>query len=85
LGLPKYTPLDNVPRIDATMLRSYMSEYYQPQRMVLAGVGIDHEKLVELGKKYFSVPKSETKVVREEEKAVWTGGAIMVRRLISSN
>lgn len=67
------------------MLRSYMSEYYQPQRMVLAGVGIDHEKLVELGKKYFSVPKSETKVVTEEEKAVWTGGAVMVRRLITSN
>lgn len=67
------------------MLRSYMSEYYQPQRMVLAGVGIDHEKLVELGKKYFSVPKSETKGVMEEEKSVWTGGSVMVRRFIPVN
>ena len=77
--------MDNVPRIDATMLKSYMSEYYQPQRMVLAGVGIDHEKMVELGKKYFSVPKSNTKVPVEEEKAVWTGGVVLVRRMIISS
>ena len=77
--------MDNVPRIDATMLKSYMSEYYQPQRMVLAGVGIDHEKMVELGKKYFSVPKSNTTVPVEEEKAVWTGGVVLVRRMIISS
>lgn len=74
--------MDNVPRINATMLKSYMSEYYQPQRMVLAGVGIDHERMVELGKKYFSVPKSDTKVPVEEEKAVWTGGVVLVRTKI---
>jgi hypothetical protein len=54
--------------------------------MVLAGVGIDHQKLVDLGKKYFSVPKSDNKNINEQvikdEKAVWTGGVVMVMRFI---
>lgn len=77
MGLPKYTPLENILRIDAPMLKSYTKQFYRPERMVLAGVGIDHQKLVDLGKKYFSVPKSEQQVT-SDEKAVWTGGSIMV-------
>ena len=54
--------------------------------MVLAGVGIDHQQLVDLGKKYFSVPKSDDKIIDEqnnlENKAVWTGGVTMVIRLM---
>ncbi len=87
LGLPKYTPLNNIPRIDASMLKSYTKEFYRPERMVLAGVGIDHQTLVNLGKKYFSVPKSETKTIDEQtieaNKAIWTGGVVMVKRLIN--
>ncbi len=71
------------------MLRSYMKEFYQPERMVLAGVGIDHQKLVDLGKKYFSVPKNEKKSIDEqtikENKAVWTGGVIMVMKFCRLN
>ncbi len=88
LGLPKYTPLDNIPRIDASILQSYMKEFYRPERMVLAGVGIDHQVLVNLGKKYFSVPKSEVKTMDkqaiEANKAIWTGGAVTVRRLMAN-
>jgi predicted Zn-dependent peptidase len=57
-----------------------MKEFYQPERMVLAGVGIDHQQLVDLGQKYFSVPKSENQISNQPtDKAVWTGGVIMVR------
>jgi processing peptidase subunit alpha len=63
-----------------------MKEFYRPERMVLAGVGIDHEKLVDLGKKYFSVPKSDKKNIDEQNikdnKAVWTGGVVTVMRLM---
>ena len=57
-----------------------MSEFYRPERMVLAGVGIDHQRLVDLGKKYFAIPKSETtnEQISQENKSVWTGGSIMV-------
>ncbi len=64
------------------MLKSYTKEFYRPERMVLAGVGIDHQILVNLGKKYFSMPKSETKMMDtqaiEANKAIWTGGAVTV-------
>jgi predicted Zn-dependent peptidase len=57
-----------------------MKEFYQPERMVLAGVGIDHQKLVDLGQKYFSVPKNENQIIDQQaNKAVWTGGVVMVR------
>jgi hypothetical protein len=52
--------------------------------MVLAGVGIDHQKLVELGNKYFSIVKSQTEKVDNQsmsnEKAMWIGGTVMVGR-----
>ncbi|CAF0816674.1 unnamed protein product [Rotaria sordida] len=87
LGLPKYTPLDNISRIDTSMLRSFMKEFYQPERMVLAGVGIDHQQLVDLGKKYFSISKNDNKNIDqktiEDNKAIWTGGVIMEERDLS--
>ncbi|CAF2626760.1 unnamed protein product [Rotaria sp. Silwood2] len=87
LGLPKYTPLDNIPRIDASMLRSFTKEFYQPERMVLAGVGIDHQQLIDFGKKYFSIPKnddkSSDKKTIEDNKAIWTGGIVMEERDLS--
>ena len=61
-----------------------MKDYYQPERMVLAGVGIDHQQLVDLGKKYFSVPKNEKKNIEQSTtKAVWTGGVVMVKKIYS--
>lgn len=59
-----------------------MQEFYQPERMVLAGVGIDHQQLVDLGKKYFAVPKNEKAkdgIATAYDKAVWTGGIALVR------
>ena len=38
--------------IQATLL-NYLSHYYTPQRMVLAGVGVDHDELVRLAEEHF--------------------------------
>ena len=58
-----------------------MKEFYRPERMVLAGVGIDHQQLIDLGKKYFSVPKSTepNEPTSTLNKAIWTGGSVLVR------
>ena len=32
---------------------NYLSHYYTPQRMVLAGVGVDHDELVSLAEEHF--------------------------------
>ncbi|KAJ8377621.1 hypothetical protein AAFF_G00255300 [Aldrovandia affinis] len=52
VGLPRFCPVDNVERIDRTLLHTYLRSYYSPERMVLAGVGIEHEQLVACARKY---------------------------------
>lgn len=83
LGLPKYAPAENIDKIDHSVLRDYTKQFYRPDRMVLAGVGIDHDRLLELGRKYFSTPKPTNSPIVEEEKAVWKGGFVLVRKLFS--
>uniref|UniRef100_A0A6Q2Y9I8 Mitochondrial-processing peptidase subunit alpha n=1 Tax=Esox lucius TaxID=8010 RepID=A0A6Q2Y9I8_ESOLU len=52
VGLPRFCPVDNVEKIDKTLLHTYLRSYYCPERMVLAGVGIEHEQLVACARKY---------------------------------
>lgn len=51
LGLPKICPAENSSVIDSKILFHYMRNYYTPKRMVVAGVGVEHEKLVDLAQK----------------------------------
>ncbi|KAL1485703.1 hypothetical protein MTO96_031781 [Rhipicephalus appendiculatus] len=47
LGLPKLCPRENVPVIGRQVLYTYLSHHFTPSRMVVAGVGVDHNALVE--------------------------------------
>ncbi|XP_043476997.1 mitochondrial-processing peptidase subunit alpha [Leptopilina heterotoma] len=60
LGLPKICPEGNVNKIDRKILFTYLKSHYTPDRMVIAGVGVEHEALVEAVNKYFV-----------DEKAIW--------------
>lgn len=60
LGLPKICPKENIERIDRNILLEYLKRHYTPQRMVVAGVGIEHEDLISAVQKYFV-----------EEKSIW--------------
>ena len=53
LGLPKLCPEKNIAVIDQKILYHYMSHYHVPERMVLAGVGVDHKRLVDAAEKSF--------------------------------
>ncbi|GLV41112.1 uncharacterized protein CBL_04636 [Carabus blaptoides fortunei] len=53
LGLPKLCPEGNISKIDRNILFTYLSQHYTPKRMVIAGVGVEHQKLVEATQKYF--------------------------------
>lgn len=44
--------MENVDKIDRAVLHNYLRSYYSPERMVLAGVGIEHEQLVACARKY---------------------------------
>lgn len=63
LGLPKICPKENINLIDRKILLEYLRHHYTPNRMVVAGVGVEHEDLVSAVQKYFVDEKS----VWEEE------------------
>ncbi|ESN93385.1 hypothetical protein HELRODRAFT_186101 [Helobdella robusta] len=54
LGLPKMCPAENVSQIDRGTILNYFNQYHTPERMVLAGVGVDHEELVALARRHFT-------------------------------
>ncbi|CAK9821691.1 Mitochondrial-processing peptidase subunit alpha [Anthophora retusa] len=58
LGLPKICPKENIDSIDRKILIEYLKHHYIPSRMVVAGVGIEHEDLVLAVQKYFVEQKS---------------------------
>uniref|UniRef100_A0A668UC01 Mitochondrial-processing peptidase subunit alpha n=1 Tax=Oreochromis aureus TaxID=47969 RepID=A0A668UC01_OREAU len=87
VGLPRFCPAENVDKIDKNLLHSYLRNYYRPERMVLAGVGIEHEQLVESARKYLldvkpvwgtsSAPNVDLSV------AQYTGGIVKMEKDMS--
>lgn len=57
LGLPKLCPEENIDKINRELLYNYMKLYHDPSRIVLAGVGVEHDQLVEFAVKYFDSNK----------------------------
>ncbi|CAH0559087.1 unnamed protein product [Brassicogethes aeneus] len=87
LGLPKICPPSNINKIHRKTLFTYLHNHYIPKRMVVAGVGVEHEKLVDAVQKYFvdiePIWKTEDKLVVENKDleadtsvAQYTGGII---------
>ena len=50
IGLPRMCPPENIPAISGEMIYRYLAQLYDTKRIVLAGVGVDHERLVEAAK-----------------------------------
>nr|XP_040567424.1 mitochondrial-processing peptidase subunit alpha-like [Lepeophtheirus salmonis] len=53
VGLPRHCPQENIGSIKRETILNYLGTYHTPDRIVLAGVGVDHDELVEYGQKYF--------------------------------
>lgn len=53
LGLPKLCPEGNANKIDRNMLLTYLKHHHTPKRMVVAGVGVQHDEFVRLVEKHF--------------------------------
>lgn len=54
LGNPLVCPDERINLITGDLLRRCISDWYRPERMVVAGAGMQHEHLVELVDKHFS-------------------------------
>jgi processing peptidase subunit alpha len=58
LGNPVLCPENRIDLVDEQLLRKFRQQWYLPERMVLAGVGVPHEELVELANKHFATLKA---------------------------
>ena len=54
LGNPLLCPEDRIDVIDKPMLEGFMKTWYRPERMVIAGAGMDHETLVRYASDHFA-------------------------------
>lgn len=94
LGNPKMCPRENIDKIDPKAIYSFMQSHYQPKRMVLACVGVDHEEFVKLAKENFA---NKTPIWHEDStlcdskygnvidttKSKWVGGETLIERDLS--
>lgn len=87
LGLPKLCPENNAVKIDRVMLLNYLKHHHTPTRMVVAGVGVPHDVLVEQVQKYFVEQKPTWETEKFQSKganyvdtsvAQYTGGMKIV-------
>lgn len=93
LGLPKLCPRENVAVIERQVLYTYLSHHFTPSRMVVAGVGVDHDTLVEAVHRYFveRVPIwqenpeliLDPKLEPDTSIAQYTGGVVKVEKDLS--
>ncbi len=74
LGLPRFCNKESVNLIQPSDLFNYISTYHRPERMVVAGVGVDHQHLVDLAQQYFV-----------EKQPIWTSSQDIASKLKSNN
>ena len=92
VGLPKICPATNIEPMSRATLINYLSNYHSPERMVVAGVGVDHNRLVEVVQKHFvdSKPiwdqrsKFGPKAI-DQSVAQYTGGIVTTEKDLSSS
>lgn len=95
LGLPRLCPAENIEKINCDTIYRYLAQLYDPKRIVLAGVGIEHERLLEAAQ----VPWNETLPIWQENPSLlgnetvkpvdisisqYTGGEVIVEKDLSN-
>ena len=77
-------PPENIGKFNSSILQDYLRTYYQPSRMVIAGVNVDHQHLIDLTNEYFFKKspvwhrEGETTGSPDRSIAQYTGGIIKV-------
>ncbi|XP_054356645.1 mitochondrial-processing peptidase subunit alpha isoform X2 [Pongo pygmaeus] len=88
VGLHRFCPTENIAKINREVLHSYLRNYYTPDRMVLAGVGVEHEHLVDCARKYLLEIQpawgSAEAVDIDRSVAQYTGGIAKLERDMSN-
>ena len=67
LGLPSICPEEHLQKITAPELQKFLASHYVPSRMVLTGVNVDHQQLVDLARDHFVDPRTSWEGVESRE------------------
>lgn len=85
VGLNRFSPEESVEKISRDVLHSYLRDYYTPNRMVLAGVGIEHEQLVDCARRYLlgATPVWGSGKAKDVDRSIaqYTGGILKVKTM----
>jgi len=90
LGLPSICPEENIGLISRKTLYTFLSAYHRPERMVVAGVGVDHDKLVDSVQKHFVdtppiwTTENVSSVLTDTSVSQYTGGQVLMEKDLSS-
>ncbi|KAK6112005.1 Peptidase M16 inactive domain family protein [Brugia pahangi] len=94
LGFSRYCPEENIMNINQEHIYTFMKQYYKPNRIVVAGVGVDHDALVSLSRELFDDSKTawaedpslllEKMPPLDDSLAQYTGGEKLIAKDLSS-
>ena len=83
LGLSSICTEESIDKLSSKDLRQYTAAHFLPSRMVLVGVNVQHNQLVELAKQHFVSPRTswegvEPGPVLDASTCQYTGGEVKV-------
>lgn len=88
VGLHRFCPPENLAKMSREVLHAYLRNYYTPDRMVLAGVGVGHEQLVDCARRYLLGAQpawgAAEAVDVDRSVAQYTGGIVQLERDMSN-
>ena len=77
LGLAKICPEENIGAISDKTLYTYLSAFHRPERMVVAGVGVEHGELVEAVQRHFCDTPPSWAAIGSEQSNVLTDSSVV--------
>jgi processing peptidase subunit alpha len=80
LGRPLYHSEESLLRLNSDILRDFHSTWFTPNRMVIAGVGVDHYEFLDLARKSFGSVQSPSKEILGKQVTAplkYTGGTLI--------
>ncbi|KAF7260682.1 hypothetical protein EG68_01937 [Paragonimus skrjabini miyazakii] len=91
LGLPRYCPESNLGQITRDHIINFVATYYRPERLVVAGVGVQHDAFVKAVESAFTPcehslakePAAKNAPAPDASVAQYTGGYVKVERDLS--
>merc|ERR1719266_531040 len=86
LGLPLFCDAHSINNVSRAVIDDFINVFYQPQRMICVGVGIDHSKLERIASEALGDLKNDEQFANiQREEARYTGGQLKSKYAFDNN